>query len=179
MTPVLETQRLTLEEFAPGDREWIIELLGDPEVMRYWPAPYPRAGAIEWIEKQVTEYRQFGVAYWLARLRPTGRPIGLAGLLMRSPLGPLEPSVGYIFAKAGWGQGLAAEAATACCRYGLDVLRSPRVLCMIRPENVPSLRVAARLRFMPVAHTVYCDLAHLVFVCDRTTPGFEAPRAGG
>lgn len=175
----LETQRLALHEIAPGDREWIIRLLGDPAVMRYWPAPYTRDGACAWIDKQIGEYREFGVAYWLARLKAGGAPIGLAGLLMRDVFGTIEPSVGYIFATEAWGRGLASEAARACLRYGLDTCAASRVLCMIRPENVPSLRVAARLRLLPIAYTIFFDLPHLVFACDRSTPGFEAaPRAG-
>ncbi|MCC6358406.1 MAG: GNAT family N-acetyltransferase [Phycisphaerales bacterium] len=173
MAPVLETPRLTLHRLTPDDLDFMAALLGDPAVMGFWPEPFTREDAAAWIATAEGDYARHGVGYWLARLRATGEPIGQAGVLMRKVFETLEPSVGYIFAKRAWGQGLASEAATACFRYGLDVLGAPRVLCMIRPENVPSLRVAARLRLMPVAHTVYADLAHLVFICDRTTPGFE------
>ena len=37
MAVVLETQRLRLREIEPGDLDFLAALLGDPEVMRYYP----------------------------------------------------------------------------------------------------------------------------------------------
>ena len=44
----------------------------------------------------------------------------------------------------GWGQGYASEAARCVFDYARDVLRLPRVISVIHPENVRSLRLAQR-----------------------------------
>ncbi len=43
-----------------------------------------------------------------------------------------------------WGQGLATEAAIACREWGFANLKVDRLISLIRPENVPSRRVAER-----------------------------------
>ena len=41
---ILETPRLTLRELTAEDAEALLRVLSDPEAMRYYPAPYDRAG---------------------------------------------------------------------------------------------------------------------------------------
>jgi RimJ/RimL family protein N-acetyltransferase len=48
---ILETTRLLLREFAPDDADALALVLSDPETMRYYPAPYDRAGVEQWIER--------------------------------------------------------------------------------------------------------------------------------
>src|SRR5262249_41871593 len=56
----------------------------------------------------------------------------------------LEPELGYTFHRSSWGQGYASEATGLVFGYLQDVLRLPRVVSLIHPENVRSLRVAQR-----------------------------------
>ena len=51
----------------------------------------------------------------------------------------------YIFAKAYWGNGYAAEAAAACVSYAFDSISADEVIAEIRPENKKSRHVAERL----------------------------------
>ena len=41
---ILETPRLRLREFTAEDTDALLLVLSDPEAMRYYPAPYDRAG---------------------------------------------------------------------------------------------------------------------------------------
>jgi RimJ/RimL family protein N-acetyltransferase len=55
-----------------------------------------------------------------------------------------EAELGYTFHRSSWGHGYASEAARCVFDYARDVLRLPRVISLIHPENVRSLRVAQR-----------------------------------
>src|SRR5206468_3562077 len=50
MEPMV-TPRLTLREMGPGDLGFVAAMLADAEVMRYWPAPPPRAAAVAWLAR--------------------------------------------------------------------------------------------------------------------------------
>ena len=41
---VIETARLLLREFVPGDVDALAAVISDPETMRYYPEPRDRAG---------------------------------------------------------------------------------------------------------------------------------------
>ena len=164
--PILETERMTLRPLTEDDLDFVAMMLGHPEVMRYWPRMCDRAESLAWIHRQREGYAAYGHAYWLALDRITGQPLGQVGLLMCEVDGVAEPSLGYMLHRPYWRRGLAVEAAEACLRYGLETLRYPRLTCLIRPENIPSLRVAARLGLMPVKLAGYKGLTHLVFVTD-------------
>lgn len=46
---IARTERLTLRPMAMTDLDDMAALLGDPEVMRYYPAPKSREEAARWI----------------------------------------------------------------------------------------------------------------------------------
>ena len=75
------TPRLLLRELEAGDLEVTAALLGDRHVMRYWPRPFTRDEAADWIARQRERYGRDGHGYWLLLERATGRPIGQAGLM--------------------------------------------------------------------------------------------------
>lgn len=142
-------------------------MLGHAEVMRYWPRPMTRDEAAEWIRNQQRRYADDGYGYWLALDRQTGRPVGQAGLLRQELDTGEEVGLGYILHRPFWDRGLALEVARGCLQYAFDALRKTRVVALIQPRNIPSLRVAVRLGLMPERLTTYKGLEHLVFVATR------------
>src|SRR5581483_10927925 len=122
MNPIT-TERLTLRELELGDLDFVASILGDAEVMRYWPAPLTREQAVEWIERQRERYARDGCGYWLAVDRATGAPVGQAGVLMLNWSGEPRPALGYMIHRPFWRRGYATEAARASCEFIWDVLR--------------------------------------------------------
>jgi RimJ/RimL family protein N-acetyltransferase len=55
-------------------------LLGDPQVMRYYPSPKSRDEALAWIGWNQRLYHDHGVGLWLLTLRDTGEFVGDCGL---------------------------------------------------------------------------------------------------
>jgi [ribosomal protein S5]-alanine N-acetyltransferase len=58
---ILETARLLLREFTRQDADGLALVLSDPQTMRYYPAPYDRAGVEQWIERNRRRYQGDGV----------------------------------------------------------------------------------------------------------------------
>ncbi len=68
---ILQTPRLVLREFITEDADALALVLSDPETMRYYPAPYDRAGVEQWIERNRQRYAKDGVGLWAMLLKPT------------------------------------------------------------------------------------------------------------
>ena len=62
------------------------------------------------------------------------------------------------------GRGIATEAARACMNYAFIELGEDRVISLIRPENLPSRRVAERNGMAVEKETDFLGLPHLVYV---------------
>jgi len=158
-----------------GDLDFIASMLSDPEVMRFYPKCYSRDEAEGWIHRQLQRYRRDGHGLWLVLDRKTGDPRGQVGLVVQEVDGVAEPEVGYLIHRPFWRQGLAAEAAAATRDFAFHTLDKPRVISLIRPENVPSQGVARKLGMTVEKSVVHWGRDHLVFARAR---GPGAPPAG-
>src|SRR5262245_31103544 len=117
---ILETARLRLREMTLDDLDFMSTLLGDAEVMRYYPKPLSRDEAREWIERQRKRYVDFGHGHWLAEFRESGEPAGQVGLVAQELDGHIEREIGYMIHHKFWRQGLATEAALGVRRCAFE-----------------------------------------------------------
>jgi RimJ/RimL family protein N-acetyltransferase len=163
MTFILETPRLVLRELSLRDLDFVAEMLAHPEVMRFWPRPYTREEAMEWIRRQRERYVGHGFGYWLALEKAGGQPIGQAGLLRQEIDGVVETGIGYLLHRPFWGQGYATEAAIGCREHAFGKLAKPRVTATVRPENLPSRRVAERIGLQFERMTTWADWPHMLY----------------
>ena len=141
---VLETARLLLREFTPGDVDALHAVLGDPIAMEPYPAPFDRSGVEAWIARNIGRYRRDGFGLWALLLRSTGELIGDCGCVLQEVEGVDHVEIGYHVRRDLWNNGYATEAARACMQYAFEVIGVDRVISMIRPENVRSRRVAEK-----------------------------------
>ena len=169
MRSILETERLRLREMSPDDLDFLAELVAHPEVMRYWPKCYTREEAANWIQRQLQRYAKDGAGYWLALEKNSGRPVGQAGLLAMQVDGVDELGLGYMMHRPFWRMGFATEAAQACRDYGFSMLGKKRIVCLVRPENLPSLGVVRKLGLTYEKRTHYADFEHSVYVAQAGT----------
>jgi RimJ/RimL family protein N-acetyltransferase len=77
-----------------GDLDQTAALLGDPDVMRYYPAPKNREEARQWIEWDKRNYAEHGFGLWVAET-VEGDFIGDCGLTWQAVDGTREIEVGY------------------------------------------------------------------------------------
>lgn len=174
MKIILETPRLTIRELSEDDLDEVAAMLMDPEVMRFWPRPYTSAESFAWIGRQRQRYATHGFGYWLAVEKATGQAVGQVGVLPRVLDGVDEVDIGYIIRQSRWREGFASEGAAACRDHVFEALGRPRVLCLVRPENTPSLGVARKIGFKTDGRLLmHAGFRHLVFTGepDRKTAG--------
>ena len=165
--PVLQTQRLSLREFEPGDVDALAAILSDPETMRYYPVSFDRIGVVDWIRRNRARYSNDGYGLWALILNSSGELIGDCGLVRQSVDGADEIEIGYHVRRDLWGQGYASEAAQACRDYGFANLRVDHLISLIRPENLASRRVAEKNGMTIWKEVTRANLLHYVYAINR------------
>ncbi len=135
--------------------------------MRFYPAAFDRAGVEQWIARNMERYEKKGYGLWAMVLKSTGELIGDCGLTEQNVDGVEDVEIGYHVRSDLWGQGLATEAARACRDYGFAQLRVERLISLIRPENVPSRRVAEKNGMIVWKEVMWRGLPHLVYAVWR------------
>jgi len=167
---ILQTPRLTLREFADGDADALARILTEPETMRYYPAPYDGAGVELWIARNRERYKSDGVGLWAMLLKSSRELIGDCGIIRQEVEGEHLYEIGYHLRRDFWHQGLATEAAVACREWGFEHLKADRLISLIRPENLPSRRVAERNSMTIWKEIIWRGLPHIVYSIEKLKP---------
>jgi len=143
--PTLSTKRLVLRGFTDRDFEPFAEIVSDPEVVRYIDdgEPIDREQCWRGIALFIGHWTLRGYGWWAVEERETGQFLGRIGLY--NPEGWPGLEVGWFFDRARWGHGFATEAGLAALDWAFRVLGAERVISVIHPKNVASIRVAERL----------------------------------
>jgi RimJ/RimL family protein N-acetyltransferase len=165
---ILQTPRLLLREFTFEDADALALVLSDPETMRYYPAPYDRAGVEQWIERNRQRYQNDGVGLWAMEFTKTQELTGDCGIVRQHVEGEYFYEIGYHLRRDFWGQGLATEAAIACRDWAFAHLKTERLISLIRPENLPSRRVAERNGMTVWREVNWRGLQHYVYSVVKT-----------
>lgn len=164
---ILETPSLILREFVAEDRDALTLVLGDPETMRFYPTALDQAGVAEWIARNRRRYAKDGHGLWAMVLRSTGEVIGDCGLTVQTVDDVNQIEIGYHVRRDRWCQGFATEAARACREYGFAKLPVEHLISLIRPENLPSRRVAEKNGMTICKETRKAGFIHLVYSIRR------------
>ncbi|MGC4003480.1 MAG: GNAT family N-acetyltransferase [Pirellulales bacterium] len=162
------TPRLRLREFTWNDLDFYAELLGDPEVMRWYPKVLTRDEAAEHLTTRILpRYAEHGDGLWLVEDRATGAPLGRVGVIRQNLDDGQHVEVGYMIHRPYWRRGYATEAARACHAYVFDTLQADHVIALVRPENEPSQRTAQALGLTIARQTMHFGLLHDVYRKER------------
>jgi RimJ/RimL family protein N-acetyltransferase len=78
-----------------------------------------------------------------------------------------EIEIGYHVRRDLWGRGYASEAARACREHGFSRLGAERLVSLIRPENLPSRRVAEKTGLSLWKEVTWRELPHCVYAIRR------------
>jgi ribosomal-protein-alanine N-acetyltransferase len=151
--PRLATARLILRQPVPEDATDLHAALSDPEVTRYLPFG-PRDTLSEtqaYLAGVEGHFRDHTAIVWTIVRRDEqreGAAIGLAYFLHWSPE-HARAEVGYLLARAVWGQGYATEALRALLAFSFEVAGCNRVEAWYQVENRASGRAMekAGMRF--------------------------------
>ncbi len=125
-------------------------MLGDPDVMEFYPSPKTRAEAAEWIEWNQKNYATHGYGLWIIETT-SGEFVGDCGLTWQSVNGTRMLEVGYHLIPDWHGLGLATEAATSCRDFARTRLSANELVAIVHPDNRASARVAEKIGMQRIA----------------------------
>lgn len=144
--PELETARLTLRRLDFDDAPFLVGLLNQPSFLSNIGDRGVRnvEDAHRYLrEGPMAMYEKFGFGLWHVARRSDGASIGMCGLLRRDILPDVD--IGYAFLPEYWGQGYAFEAADAALKHAAQKFGLERVIAVVSPGNVGSIRVLEKL----------------------------------
>jgi [ribosomal protein S5]-alanine N-acetyltransferase len=142
----LETPRLKLLPYTPGDLDHLAALYADGDVTANTKlGQLNREQAKQTLDEYLATWRTSGFGMYAALDRATGEYVGEAGLFERD--GGDDPALRYIVHKRFWGQGLAYEAAHAVIGYAFQNLSLNRLDAFVEGTNEASHRIAQKLGF--------------------------------
>lgn len=143
---IIETDRMILRNFCRSDLGEIAEVLGHPEVMRFsLSGPYSRQQCEKFVQKCIDDYAGRGFGLYAVILKASHKLIGYCGYFVQMIDSIEEVEIGYRLHPDHWNHGLATEAAQAVRDYGFERLGCSRLISIIDPLNLASIRVAEKI----------------------------------
>jgi RimJ/RimL family protein N-acetyltransferase len=143
---LIRTKRLLLRHLHPGDIVPMCRIFGDAEVMRFGDGVQSKEWVERWLRTCCEHYQTWGFGPYAAVERSSREVIGYCGLFYFPDVGGQpEVEIGYRLVHTMWGKGYATEAAQEVRDYAFQKLGMKRLIAMIGPSNIASLRVAEKL----------------------------------
>jgi RimJ/RimL family protein N-acetyltransferase len=140
--------RLRLRPLAITDLPDLMAVNGDPEVTRFLPyATWQSATDAEvWCARMQTLDAGGTSQQLVIQRRDDGRVIGTT-LLFRHDEPSARAELGYVLARAQWGQGLMREALQGLCGHAFGPMGLRRLEAEVNPDNRASVKVLRALGF--------------------------------
>lgn len=155
----LITERLTLTPVAVEDYAELKALWADPAFTHHiFPGGLSSEDVWYRLLRDLGHWQAVGHGNWSIRLKATGEYLGGVGVLdfHRIVEPPIDaPELGWGVDPRFQGQGFAFEALQAALAWCDESLNAARTVCMISPENAPSLALAQRAGYREYVRTTY------------------------
>jgi RimJ/RimL family protein N-acetyltransferase len=158
--PLLDTERLRLRGHRVEDFPAYAAMWADERVTRYTTSHSLSEEDI-WARflRGAGHWAMLGFGYWAVEEKATGSFVGELGFGdFKRDLQPSFrglPEMGWIFSPAVHGKGYAAEAVRVALAWGNQRFAPTRPVCLIAPENEPSIRLAEKTGFREFGRATY------------------------
>lgn len=158
--PVLETERLILRGHTIDDFPAYADMWADPAVTRFIGGS-PLSNEESWgkFVRAFGQWSLMGFGFWSVVERQSHRRIGELGFLEgRRDITPSfagTPECGWAFVPSAHGKGYGTDALRAVLNWGDIHFGKVRIVCIIAPENAPSLKLAAKFGFREAHRPLY------------------------
>ncbi len=145
----------------------------DPDVTRFIGGrPFTREEVWARLLRYAGSWSMLGLGYWVVREKESQRFVGEVGFgnLHRDLTPPFgdQPEIGWVLSPWSHGHGYASEGVAAVLAWA-DARRAQgedvwaRTVCMIAPDNIPSIRVAAKAGYQEFARAMYNSHETILF----------------
>jgi RimJ/RimL family protein N-acetyltransferase len=150
--PTIETTHLRLRRHGLDDFPACRDMWADPRVTQFIGGrPLTQEEAWLKFQRNAGHWPLLGFGFWVVEEKSSGAFAGEVGIshFFRETQPPVENlrEAGWVLSPAAQGKGYATEAVSAVLAWTDTRLPDPRTICLIHPENVPSLRVAEKCGF--------------------------------
>ncbi|ALC83939.1 MULTISPECIES: GNAT family N-acetyltransferase [Bacillus] len=166
---ILETERLFLRQYKEEDMSSLYSIFSDSETMKYYPSPFSFEQTQNWIKRNQERYQEDGYGLWGICLKENNELIGDCGLVKQKVDGRTEVEIGYHIDKMYWSKGFASEAAKGCKEYGFYQLGLNKLISIINPRNIPSIRVAEKIGFTKEKESFIFNKSHYIYSGSKDT----------
>ena len=168
IAPIIHTPRLTLRPHVAIDLDAAFAMWSDPIVTRFIggkPSTYQQTWSR--VMTYAGHWALLGFGYWAVEETATGTFVGECGFAdFKRDIAPSMqgvPELGFAFAPAFHGKGYATEAVTAVVAWADANLEAKRTVCLVSPENHPSLRVVEKRGYRAFEETLFGGVPTLFF----------------
>ena len=132
-----------------ADAEAFIGIFWDPEVVARKQVTLlePPGGldlALKNTNDMLRQWELRGYGQWSVIEKATGHVIGCVGLYHPQPQWP-GVDLGWVLHRSRWGHGFATEAATAALGWVWEYTQIDRIVSLIAPDDLRSIRVATKI----------------------------------
>ncbi|MEM1316304.1 MAG: GNAT family N-acetyltransferase [Pseudomonadota bacterium] len=143
----IETARLRLRRWRAEDAPALEAILGDPKVMRFSDdGPLGPQARAAWLRAALAEAgRPAPLGAWAITRKPEAAAVGYLKLAEDGRIGPNDVELGVRLALSAQGRGFASEAARAAVEALAASVPSVRLVAVVDPGNLASVRLMARL----------------------------------
>jgi [ribosomal protein S5]-alanine N-acetyltransferase len=147
--PILQLQRLQLREISLGDAAAILEIHGDPVLMKWFGMdPLADLNAAQKLIEAFAKLREapsLGIR-WAIELNASEGLVGTCGFFGWNQ-NWRKCSIGYVLAESAAGHGYMSEALRAAIQWGWSEMNLNRIEAQVHQENGASIRSLERLGF--------------------------------
>lgn len=161
----ISTERLVIRPFIETDKEILISIISNPQVMRFsLKGPITIEKAREQIrDKDISFYEDEDYGMLAVMRKIDNTLIGYAGLLKQEVDGEQKIEISYRLHPNYWKQGFAIEATKAIVDYAFMKLGLKELIAIVDPDNIDSIKVAVKLGMKISKHTVFHGISVAIY----------------
>jgi len=143
----IATARLSLRRPSRDDAPAVLRIVSNPVVVQHNPSDLVTelADVEKLVARWLEHWRRHGFGNGCVFEEASGRMVGMCGLRWMTVREERVLNLMYRFDPSTWGRGYATESTTALVDWAHESLPGEIVLARVRPANLASQRVAAKL----------------------------------
>ncbi len=143
---LITTDRLLINKITIDDAGFILELMNDKDWIKNIGDKGVRTieDAQAYIQSRFLKtYNESDYGFYTMNLKNTQQIIGIVGLVDRKGIDHID--IGYGILPEFRGKGYAFEAAKAIHDYGYQELNLEKIVAIVNPDNLPSIKLLTKL----------------------------------
>lgn len=168
LAPIIETERLRLRGHVAADLQHVLPLWNDAIVTRFIGGrPHTLEEVWQRVQRYAGSWVLLGHGFWVIEEKESRKLVGEIGIMdamreMDPPFGN-DRELGWALLPETHGKGYASEALAAVLAWEKATFNAPCVVCMIDPDNAPSIKLALKYGFTERVRTTYKGLPTIQF----------------